>query len=204
MWRGRRELTALPFTVPSSWRHSCCGAQQERAIPGTQLYFQSHGGCPGWADTCSFRCFPGSSPLGPPRVLRISRAAVLGWLIPTASSWPPQWYGPQPAWQRETAGLSGARTFPVPLVYNVASLGLSLETQLPYIFLEARHLCAVSWGHASCWQQWKDDFMRLAACAPVSASQAGRRLGFFLFVVFFYIFFNRRIYPGLHYIYDSL
>lgn len=115
-----------------------------------------------------------------------SCAAVVGWLISNTSSWPPQWHNPQPAWQRGTAELSSLRTFPVPLVYNVASLGLSLETQLPYIFLEARHLYSVSWGHASCWQQWKDDFMRLAACAPVSAFQAGRRLGFFFLLGFFF------------------
>lgn len=198
MWRGRRELMALPFTVPS-WRCSCCGAWPECAIPSTQLNFQSHGGCLGWAETCSFGCLPGCSPPGQPKVLRISCAAVLGWLIPTTSPWSPQWHDPQPSWQRGTAGRSGSRSFPIPLVYNVASLGLSLEAQLPYILLEARHLCSVSWGHASSWQQWKDDFMCLAACAPVSAFQAGQRLEFF-----FFLFFNRRIYPGLRSVYDSL
>lgn len=48
---------ALLFTAPF-WHGSCCSAQQERAIPGTQLYFQCHAGCLGWDDTCSFRCFP--------------------------------------------------------------------------------------------------------------------------------------------------
>lgn len=64
------------------------------AMPGTQLYFQSHGGDLGWDDTCSFRCFPVCSLSGWPNVLPTSCAAVLGWLIPTASSWPPQSYNP--------------------------------------------------------------------------------------------------------------
>lgn len=72
----RQELMAFLFTAPF-WRCSCCSAQQESATPDTQLYFQSHGGCLGWDDICSFRCFPGCSLSGWPNVLPISCTAVL-------------------------------------------------------------------------------------------------------------------------------
>lgn len=93
MQRSRKERTGLLFTAPS-WRCRCCYAQQEHAMPGTQLYFQNHGGDLGWDDTCSFRCFPVCLLSGWPNVLPISCAAVLGWPIPTASSWSPQCYNP--------------------------------------------------------------------------------------------------------------
>lgn len=64
---------------------SCYGAQQDCAIPDTQLYSQSHGG-----SLVGFGCFPGCSSPGQPNDLCISCAAVVGSLIPNALSWPPQ------------------------------------------------------------------------------------------------------------------
>lgn len=98
---------ALPFRVPPSWCRSCCGAQQDRAISGTQLYSQSHGGSLGWADTRSFRCFTTGAAKRPLYQL-CSRTGLAN---PNCILLATSVLEPQPAWQQGSP-VQGHSLFP--------------------------------------------------------------------------------------------